>query len=335
VVAGFAFLLVAMAVVTALEARNADHSLTFDATRPLLSLRDSATRQHALGNLDALLAQTDADAASRRPVVIYVHGRGNEPRKSFANVYFVPGNLLGKVENYDVSAIGFNWDARMRGNVCERPIARAAEAAPAFAELVNALAAHRASHPDFWRDRPLVLLAHSMGSYVLIESTKLGTLPQQPVFDRTVITGSDALAASQAEWLGEAAWGVDRVVFANPGDLMLRQSVNCERWSAKLGAKERGESTQPASLTRLGLLPLAAPQPSLLADVTYVGVPQNISHNYFVFGGQRGNPHVCSLFDAALHGKPLPVDPQWRVPGAANQFLVPASRERSNACFRR
>lgn len=311
--------------------KNTDKDLVFDESRPLLTLRTTPVRQYALTDLDKLLhlaAQGEA-AATPRPVVIYVHGRGNEPRKSFTDTFVGKGELMQKVEAYGVGAIGFNWDSKIRPmHFCDRPVDKAAAAAPAFAQLVADLQDHKVKHPDFWARRQLILLVHSMGSYVLVNAASAPALPKTPVFDRIVVTSSDAPAEKHGEWLLTAAWrGSTPYVLVNPEDKILKKSQKCEAKALK-----KAKASQTAS-ERLGRMTLSPATAGLSSSANYYQVPVKKRHRYFTKGGQYSNSNVCRLMSGALVGGDNGFASGWLVPGTTNQYQVPSIKDPKNACY--
>jgi hypothetical protein len=302
------------------EAGNPDKKLKYDATRPLLTLHTAPTRQHSLSALDPLL-RASGDSAAPMPVVIYVHGRGEEPRKSFADSIFGSfgfgwgkGRLLEKIEQYGVNVVGFNWQSEADG-WCDRPIALAEQSAASLVDLTAALGEHRAAHPDFWRDRPLTLLVHSMGSFVVARATLDERFAGVTVFDRVIITASDATAQTHAGWLSRIPVRADRIVVSNASDKTLKRS------------REKCESNGPL---RLGQL--EAQMSTIHRDPSsiYVEVSVGKRHRYFTKGGQDGNTHICRLFQDTFAGRPLPLDPAWRT--AANVYRLPPPGPVGAAC---
>jgi hypothetical protein len=323
-------------------AKSPDEKLEYDAARPLISLHMGSGRQYALADLDQVLRQTVEGSAQRTPIVVYVHGRGNEPRKSFADTTFTKGYVLAKIERYGVRVVGFNWNSKIRPlHFCDRPVDRAAESAGAFVTLVGALRDHRAHNQEFWTDRPLVLLVHSMGSFVVRAAVLGGQLPDDEVFDRVLITSSDA-AADQATWLSAKALGRERFVFSNPDDEVLRKSQKCEdkelraKWQEDV--KTRKQQKLPplpfvGAAGRLGRLSLPIAQAIALPSVFYVQIPAGDIHRYFTASGQRWNPNVCQVIQSAMRGATVVLSPSWRAGEGLSQYVIPVKSAKDDPCF--
>jgi hypothetical protein len=318
----------ASSTIVAVPTKSKD--FVFDPTRPLLSLHAKSGWQSSIGDLGRVLIESTQTEASpiRSPIVVYVHGRGNEPRKSFADSIlgkagfsFGKGRILEKIEQYDAVVLGFNWESKAASK-CDRPIDRAEKAAPEFLRLVKALDEHKRGNPEFWANRSLTLLVHSMGSFVLAKATADSTFPAAPVFDRAIISASDMPAVEHATWVARLPVADARIVLSNPTDKILRRSRECEQKTMKSGA------SPPA--IRLGQLAAADLSTSRDAGAVYVEVPAEGRHRYFTKGGQGGNPHTCQFLWNIIHGKPLGLDPSWKKSG--NTFVIPAAAASASPC---
>lgn len=326
------------------NAKSSDAKLKFDAARPLLTLHTEPVRQHALSDLDTLLrrpvAPDTVELPRGIPIVVYVHGRGNEPRKSFTDTKFTAGFVLQKLERYEISVIGLNWNSKIRPFcLCDRPLENAAESADTFVALVDALRAHRLANPEFWSGRPLILLVHSMGSYVLEAAVRSGRLGDASVFDRLLITSSDSAAAGHASWLAAGALGKEKFIFSNPADGVLKDSIDCENKAVRKANKKRNSQglaplTEIAASSRLGQLELPDARTALVADATYVQIPAENTHRYFTHGGQNWNPVTCRIFDSALRGLPVRLDAARRVSDSGSQYVVEVASDKNDICFK-
>jgi esterase/lipase superfamily enzyme len=296
---------------------------TYDAQRPLLSLHGPA-RQSALVDLDAVLSAllvSDGHGVPY-PVVVYIHGRGNEPRKSFADTTFASGHILEKIEEDDVRVLGFNWQSKADDVRCGRPIDKAQASGPTFAELLRRLVAHRNANPNVWRGRRVVLLVHSMGSFVLrqalIEPGAADTI--RALFDVRLITESDAPARDHANWLPVGNPG-RTIVLSNPEDATLAQSMRCDTTVA-------ARTDQP----RLGALAATDTTIARSQDATYIELPVGKTHRVFTRGGAKGNPLVCNVVRSLIRGSVPDMDAAWAVVGQANAVRIPAKQSVTDGC---
>ncbi|MEK7245055.1 MAG: alpha/beta hydrolase, partial [Pseudomonadota bacterium] len=182
--------------------------------------------------VDAVLKQITEN--SHRPIVLFVHGRGNEPEKSIAR------NALATLESrYDVRVLMFNWDSFCL--VC-RPVARAVDAAPDLAFLLHTIAGSRRNGNA--GDSKLILLTHSMGSIVLqhaVANRRFDELPDD-MFDAIILAASDSDADGHAEWLGRLSrLSPATYVTVNPHDWILALSGRDRRMGNRVPNGDRAE----------------------------------------------------------------------------------------------
>lgn len=319
---GFGVALALIGVCTPVSA--AKENLKFDATRPLLT-RHSTLRKHAESELNAVLEDLFAEDAgvTAKPLVVYVHGRGHEPKKSFDDsILGTKNRVIEKIEQRGVLVLGVGWDSApsLVHPSCSRPIDRASAAGPLFARTVHALVAHRAGHEELWRNRKVILLVHSMGGFVLRDAMERPGVPADiaALFDTRIISESDVPAADHLKWIPSSASGHTYVV-TNPRDGILARSTRCD--------KAGGPDTGP----RLGTLAAVNVQPSLV-NVTYIQLAAGKRHRVFTKGGADKNPFVCRVMGKLLTGADPELDASWRL--ASNAYSVPAVSHSKDACFR-
>lgn len=299
--------------------------LDYDAQRPLLSLH-TALRKHAEDELDAVLQELfAADAGGpAKPLVVYVHGRGHEPKKSFEDSLLGGKNrVIEKIEQHGVLVLGVNWKSKPRllDPLCSRPFDKATAAGPLLARLAAALLVHREAHPAQWRYRKVVLLVHSMGGFVLRSAMAQpgGDQAITRLFDTRVISESDVPRDGHAQWLPAQPPGTTYVL-SNPDDSTLARSTRCD----KKGRPETGP--------RLGTLALSD-APVLAPGVIYLQLAAGERHRVFTKKGANGNPYVCAVVRDLLNGKQPVLPPAWRVPAREDAYLVPRKNDPDDACF--
>jgi hypothetical protein len=291
-------------------------AISYDAGRPLLSLHGPG-QQNALVDFDNVIGPLLRSDASNRPepFVLYVHGRGREPKKSFEGRR---GQVLRKLEADDVSVLGFDWDS-WPGLIhvsCGRPIENAQASATAFVDVIRRLAAHQEMHSDAWKDRRRILLVHSMGSFVLREAMKQSDVRAliESSFDVRIVSASDATFAGHAEWVpqGAGTW-----VLTNPTDHVLRHSLGCD----KEGRAETGERLGLQSAASIAQLPDA----ERAKAATYVQLSVKKRHRYFTHGGRRGFGASCEFIHSLILGYQPKVNSEWRVGSSGQIFSIPAT----------
>jgi hypothetical protein len=245
----------------------------FDQRRRLLVVPDARRR---IDEVDQVL---DELLAHGRPCVLYVHGRGDEPRKSFEK------RILEKLEaEYGVKVLMFLWDANAR--LLHRPVAMARAAAPHLRELVERIARYRENRPHS-RTFPISLLVHSMGAIVLraaLEGCPLAG-PAGPLFTNILLTGADEEDEGHPAWIERLHARATILITLNRHDLVLRLS--------------RHES---------GRRPLGrGPMPSLAANAYYLEMTGLVgfAHQVFTTRSLRGQPAVREILAAMLRGDEL------------------------------
>jgi hypothetical protein len=259
-------------------------------------------------NIEDADAVLDALFASRQPVVLYVHGRGNEPRKTARQ------DIVGKLESqYGIKVLMFNWNSR--GFLFSRPVDRARASAPNLRDTISRLGTYRDAHPET-AGVPVSLLVHSMGSIVLRPALDGLSLANQngPIFSNILITESDEDAQ------GHNAW-VERLRARNAILLTFNESDSTVRRS------NHGEG-----LTPLGL----RPEPPLAGNAQYINATDRVgqAHRLFDKGRLHGNVALCEIFTAMLRGAP-PDLTSATIGERQGTILIPFSRsDRSAPCFR-
>jgi hypothetical protein len=254
--------------------------------------------------LDGVKPLFDRLLRGTKPVVLFVHGRGDEPKKSlkgtgfFANLVGVEGRAVQKLEQYGSAVVMFSWDSRRGSGLTdrERPLANMPDAARRFAAVLGEVAkaaAAPASRP------PLTLLAHSMGAIVVqtyVQQNGGWRSPGAgPLFSNVVLSSADADNVGHPAWV-DAIDGMERVfVTVNPVDPMLNDSI---------------EARQPNALA-LGR------DPGLpLSNATYAML-QIRAHE--IFTKKSDHPEISTFFATAFAGNVPSGDPQ---PGPGHRIRL-------------
>lgn len=204
-------------------------ALAFD---PALLVYTSDKKGFRLEEIKALF---DRLFRQSRPIVLFVHGRGEEPEKSlnqpgfFARLIGV-GKAVSKLEAYGSTVVLFSWDSERGAGLKDRtrPLANTTEGARRFASVIetldqslSALEASGLTHP------PLTLLAHSMGTIVVqkyIESSGWPRAAGRALFTNVVLSSADVDSTGHPVWVDRVG-GVERVfITVNPDDWILEGS---------------------------------------------------------------------------------------------------------------
>ena len=243
----------------------------------------------------------DAAATAGTPIVLFVHGRGDEPGKSLEGTGFIlrsidiEGRAVAKLEAYGTRVVMFSWDSKRGGfkldfNDRKRPRENVPEASRRLGKVLASFrnwSAARPAHP------PVVLLVHSMGSLVLQKCLDDGLWP---VGDGTRLFSAVILTAADADDIGHDAWlrklPHDEAVYVtlNPGDHILKDSTE----HRPAGAAALGRGMRPG-------MPLAP-------NATYVDLHTDSRtaqkfqpHEIFNKCAARGHAQIARFFDDLFH----------------------------------
>ncbi len=264
---------------------------SYDARYRLVLAPDTKLALNAIA-VDAVLR--NASETSDRPIVMFVHGRGNEPWKTIAR------DLLSGIESrYGVHVIMFNWDSFC---VTCRPVDRAADAAPDLVTLMAAIAEARRN--GVASNNKLILLTHSMGSIVVQSAATQGRLDPLPdnMFDAVILASSDSDADGHAAWLGRLSrLSRSTYVTVNPHDWILALSGRDRRLGNRVPNGERAEW-----------------------PVRYIVAASDEFRNHRLFNNDNlvGCASLKPIVDAAIKGDPVPLEDAGGVERTADNVFV-------------
>lgn len=228
----------------------------------------------------------DRALAGSKPVILFVHGRGDEPNKSLVGGELVEGMAVSKLEAYDATVVLFSWDSKRGGFGPigifdrDRPLRNAPEGARRLRTVLDAFTASLAEHPHHPR---VTLLVHSIGNVVLqryVEQQNGWPTPGgRPLFDNVVLSSSDADNEGHVRWVDRIAQ-VERVfITENPID----------------GVLLRAGDGRPRRIKPLGL----DPGPSRSSRARYVPL-RFVNHEVFTRSEER--PRVRNFFADVFAG---------------------------------
>jgi esterase/lipase superfamily enzyme len=244
---------------------------------------------------DRLLSDT-------KPLVLFVHGRGDEPNKSLSPARFGGhlGGGVGKLEQYGTNVVMFSWDSKAAaGNRDDRrrPLGNMPDAAKNLDTVLAALSqsvAEHANHP------PVTLLAHSMGSIVVQTYLQDHSLPAR-VFTTVVLSSPDADRPGHRVWVDKIAPVAPVFVTANKNDIVLNKSL---------------DAREPPSARALGL----DPGSEVSQSATYIYLDDIKAHEIFTERGSH--PEIARFFTSVFEGKPVALGSVE--PGSGKRFHLPA-----------
>ncbi len=224
-----------------------------------------------------------------KPVLLFVHGRGNEPEKSLNGGTFVEGNAVHKLEEqYGIKVIMFNWDSSAFLFDRDKPLKHIPAAASSFKKVL----AKVNSYMKDSQDKKIALLTHSMGSIVLQKYIQTyGWEYKDKIFSSVLLTSPDADNKNHASWLDQVADAENVYVTINQDDDILEKSTDArEKGVFALGLKPvKPFSTQVTylDLTKMG---------------TTIGAATGV-HEVFNKEVMKDQKNVCDILDALITSK--------------------------------
>ena len=235
-------------------------------------------------------------STSDKPVVLFVHGRGQHPSKAVKKDNLLIQNIE---QQYGVEVVLFTWPS-WRGSR-HFPEDEATEAGPALNSLLQALATvKKKDNPS----RVYTLLTHSMGSLVLegLIQTNLKPLPRD-LFESIVISSSASALASHSTWVNKLEISPQIYVLTNKQDKVLQCLEDDVNWFSSLMYCDSFEAMQKRlgrwgadidSNTSTGSHTLYFDFSPLLDD----------DHRYYINQAKKA-PAVHLFYDNIFHGKPV------------------------------
>lgn len=252
-----------------------------------------------------------------KPVVVFVHGRGNEPNKSLDKATFVEGGAVRKIEDhYNATVLMFNWDSQAFLYDRTKPLSKMKESADSLALVLMKMNLYFENHPQLKRP---TLLVHSMGS-VVVETyiKKYRWFPQQtePLFSRVMFTSPDADNINHWSWLTEIGQNEKVYLTVNKNDDILEKSDD-----------EREGGAMP-----LGLRP-TLPYAENIVYIDLTDIAGGV-HEAFNKQNMKSQTHFCKIFDRLIKGQDPAISATNTKPTAAtNYFKVKSSVNKKDSCF--
>lgn len=283
----------------------------FDSKYPLY-VRDGS--KFGFDEVDKAL---DRVYSTGKPVVMFIHGRGNEPNKSLDKATFVEGGAVRKIEDhYNATVLMFNWDSQAFLYDRSKPLSKMKESAESLAVVLTKMWKYFESHPDVKRPS---LVAHSMGS-IVVETyiKKYGWFPYaaSALFSRVFFTSPDADNTNHWIWLNEIGRTEKVYLSINKNDDILEKSNNDREGEAK----------------PLGLWPISPYSENVVyLDLTNIagGV-----HEAFNKENMKSQAYFCQIFDRIIKGSSPTINSQnVMTTEVANYFKVKALVNKKDDCF--
>jgi hypothetical protein len=199
-----------------------------------------------------------------KPVVLFVHGRGDEPSKSLRGTGFIAqwwnitGNAVRKLETtYDVTVILFSWDSdRERtwmfwdSSDRRRPLRNSVAGGERLNKVIRALVGAK---NNMAKQQRVVLLTHSMGSIVLRNYVQKHGFPEA-VFANVILSSADADNLDHKGWVDEIGQRTRVFITINPYDWVLNESTDARPTGAfPLGLDPGNDLSSKASYVDLNV----------------------------------------------------------------------------------
>jgi len=253
-------------------------------------------RTYAVSEVSTALREVLAGASPRDPLIVYVHGRGDgaesEPGKSLREI--VP-QLEDARDGVSARVLMFLWPGSDAGGLSGFPSSEAKCAGPEFGSFLEALNSSKGSLGD----RPMVLVVHSLASFVLegLPWARDDAPSKCPsgVFDNAVICSSASRTNTHAAWLAQLPLARHTYVTVNENDPILKAAsflASISWYSDCLGQK---------------LDTWLSGNVQLAPGVEYVdlGAADLTSLRYFLPDAQAAGPHVRTFFRQVLSGNAI------------------------------
>ena len=261
------------------------------------------------------------------PTILFVHGRGSEPKKSLQGGTLVTGLAVHKLEKgYGSNVVMFSWDSEAGFGFKDRtrPLSKIDNAVISFSEVLEGIQNYKKKNPQ---SEDIALIVHSMGNIVVETYVRSkgdwisnGNLP---LFSNVILSSPDSDDVGHAEWV-EKISAIDSVyVTINKWDKVLNKSYD-----------ERDPNSTP-----MGLEPGTNLAPkAVYIDLSEAGENEggkNKRHENFDKRGMYDQVYVCTFFHQALTGQPVILNNEnSNVVILNKRYKLKYNKDGKNICFR-
>lgn len=266
--------------------------------------------------------------AADLPVVLFIHGRGNEPQKSLIGGTFVEGNAVKKLEEqYKIKVLLFNWNSKA-ASMYDRsaPLSHMTEAADSLKKVLTEFENYfnRPENKNKKTAKKITLLVHSMGSIVLQTYVQKNAPLEknQALFSQILLTSPDAANIQHAEWLSKISEVENVFISINKNDDVLEKSTDGRKAAEKaLGL----HPVQPYSVKTTYL------------DLTGLGDAPNKAtgaHEIFNKEKMKNQVYLCQIFDQLLTGRKPDLGAATIATKHSNYLKIKFNTSKTEKCFR-
>lgn len=259
----------------------------------------------------------DTVYSDQRPVLFFIHGRGNEPKKSLDKGTFVDGGAVRNLEaQFNVRVLMFNWESKALFYNRSVPLSKMKASADSLSIVLEKMSKYFSVRTNLKRP---VLLAHSMGSIVLENYvTHYGWLKNfdSNLFSNILITSPDADNVNHWDWLDEIGIKESVYLTINKNDDVLEKSTD-SRYGDALA---------------LGLDPLMP----LSGNINYLDVTKLVGGVHEIFNKEKMKTQVfiCEIITRLFNGNNPILDSKNTIKtGLKNYFKIKPQTSESDPCF--
>lgn len=308
---------------SACASSNKNSNLQYNADYPLYT---SDAEKFKFNGIDKAL---DKVFAADLPVVLFIHGRGNEPQKSLTGGTFVEGNAVKKLEDqYKIKVLLFNWNSKAAGMYDRSaPLSHMTEAADSLKKVLTEFKNYFKMSEN--QNKKITLLVHSMGSIVLqtyVQKNAWALESKQnrkdPLFSQILLTSPDAANIQHAEWLSKISQAENVFISINKNDDVLEKSTDGRKAAEKaLGL----DPVQPYSAKTTYL------------DLTGLGDAPNKpigAHEIFNKEKMKNQVYLCQIFDQLLTGRKPDLKTTTATTKQSNYLKIKFNISKTEKCFK-
>ncbi|MEK6629027.1 MAG: alpha/beta hydrolase [Bdellovibrionota bacterium] len=297
---------------------NKNSNLKFNVDYPLYSSDGEKF------NFNEVAKALDKTFAVGLPVLLFIHGRGDEPQKSLTGSFFVEGQAVKKLEEqYKIKVLMFNWNSKA-ASLYDRsaPLSQMSQAADSLKKVLIELESYFLNNIN--KNKKIALLVHSMGSIVLQTYLKKNSWPPKskgPLFSQIILTSPDVANTNHADWLSKISEVENVYISINKNDDILEKSTDSRQDSEKA----------------LGLRPEQPYSPkTTYLDLTGLGDTLGKStgaHEVFNKEKMKNQLHLCQIFNQLLTSKKPDFESTTTQTNQSNYLKIKFNVSKTQECF--
>lgn len=190
---------------------------------------------HQISEMSEMLEKMTRENPEKN-ILFYVHGRSHTLEKEWNKIPIIE-------DAYNVKVIMFHWDAWT--SKFSRPVENADIAAEPLSDAFREIRDFKESHREFFTDRSISLLCHSMGNLVLKNFTEKflnndNYNLDSPLFENFMGVGADIPMVDHALWLTPFNLAKKKHILMNNRDIILLLSLTLDAKNGEAGPFKLG-----------------------------------------------------------------------------------------------